>query len=511
MSDWSEGYVTEVDYTYGYYVELNPRRATLALLASGVAPGPMATACELGFGQGLSINMHAAGSAMRWWGTDFNPSQAAFARTLAESNGANIQLFDEAFEQFCRRNDLPEFDYIGLHGIWSWINDANRQHIVDLLQRRLKVGGTLYISYNAYPGWSAAAPLRHLMVQHDAIMSAPGQGAAKRVDDALGFIEKLIDTNPLYARANPGMKERLNRIKSLNRNYLAHEYFNQDWHPMPFAQVAQWLSPAKLSYVCSAHFLDHVDALNLSAEQQKFMAEIPDPMFRQTVRDYMVNQQFRRDYWVKGPRKLSGMDQVGALRQQRLMLVTPRADVPLKAAGAQGEAQLQAPIYEPILDLLADHQPHTLAQIEQAVQGKNINLSQVVQAALVLTGAGHVHVAQDDAAIHKARKNCIELNARLTSLAAGNAAVAFVASPVTGGGIPLARFQQMFLDARVHGRKLASELATYVWSIISAHGQRIVKDGKTLESADDNLAELTRQAEEFLQKQVPVLKGLGIA
>jgi hypothetical protein len=35
------------------------------------------------------------------------------------------------------------------------------------------------------------------------------------------------------------------------------------------------------------------------------MAEIPDTMFRQTVRDFMVNQQFRKDYWVKGARHLS--------------------------------------------------------------------------------------------------------------------------------------------------------------------------------------------------------------
>jgi hypothetical protein len=28
--------------------------------------------------------------------------------------------------------------------------------------------------------------------------------------------------------------------------------------------------------------------------------ELPDPTFRQSVRDFMVNQQFRRDYWIKG-------------------------------------------------------------------------------------------------------------------------------------------------------------------------------------------------------------------
>ena len=63
----------------------------------------------------------------RWYATDFNPSQAAFARELAAASGADAQLFDDAFADFAESPDLPDFDYIGLHGIWSWISDANRR------------------------------------------------------------------------------------------------------------------------------------------------------------------------------------------------------------------------------------------------------------------------------------------------------------------------------------------------------------------------------------------------
>lgn len=54
MSDWSEGYVTEVGYTYGYYQELNPLRARWTLVSAGIEPPTPGeegfTACELGFG-----------------------------------------------------------------------------------------------------------------------------------------------------------------------------------------------------------------------------------------------------------------------------------------------------------------------------------------------------------------------------------------------------------------------------------------------------------------------------
>jgi len=35
MTDWTAGYVADIGYTYGYYQELNPLRARLALLNAG--------------------------------------------------------------------------------------------------------------------------------------------------------------------------------------------------------------------------------------------------------------------------------------------------------------------------------------------------------------------------------------------------------------------------------------------------------------------------------------------
>lgn len=148
MSDWSAGYVADIGYTYGYYSELNPLRLNLAFLNAGLAFPQVGAACELGFGQGMSANFHAAASIVQWSGTDFNPSQAAFAQELSRVAGSGAALFDEAFDAFCHRNDLPEFDFIGLHGIWSWISDENRAVIVDFIRRKLKVGGVALLRFS---------------------------------------------------------------------------------------------------------------------------------------------------------------------------------------------------------------------------------------------------------------------------------------------------------------------------------------------------------------------------
>lgn len=511
MTDWTAGYVSEIGYTYGYYAELNPQRLMLPLLVSGLVPPHVEVACELGFGQGMSVNLHAAASSVTWYATDFNPAQAGFAQELAAASGAHAKLYDQSFSEFCTRSDLPDFDFIGLHGIWSWISDENRAVIVDFIRRKLKVGGVLYISYNTQPGWAAMVPMRELLIAHGETLAAKGQGIVNRIDAALDFADKLFAVNPAYAAANPQVAQRIEKMKEQNRHYLAHEYFNRDWHPMSCAKMAEWLAPAKMSYAASAHYLDHVDAINLSETQQALLKDIPDAGFRQLVRDFICNTQFRRDYWVKGARQPSVFERNEALRATRLVLTTPRSEVALKVTGTRGEASLNEAVYAPILDLLSAHKTMSLAQIEQALAPKEINFAQLLQAALILVGKGDVAIANDEPAIGRAKKTSDKLNLHLMHKARASNDFAYLASPVTGGGIQLNRFQQLFLLARQQGRKTPQEWAQFVWEHLQALGQRLTKEGKALESAEENLAELRRLADEFADKRLPVLKAVQIA
>ncbi len=510
MTDWTSGYVADIGYTYGYYTELNPLRVKLAFLEAGLVAPEVGSACELGFGQGLSANIHAAATQTQWHGTDFNPAQAGFAQELAAVSGSGAQLFDDAFAEFCERPDLPTFDYIGIHGIWSWISDDNRERIVEFVRKKLKVGGGLYISYNTMPGWAAFAPMRHLMTEHADVIGAEGLGIVSRINGALDFAGKLLATNPTYARANALIADRISKIKDQNRHYLAHEYFNRDWHPMHFATMADWLEPAKLDYACSAHYLDHIDAVNLSAEQQVFLKEIPAAMFRESTRDFMVNQQFRRDYWVKGARRLKSLEQAESLRRQKVLLVAHRHDVPLKVQGSLGDAVLSEAIYDPILDALADHKPKTLGQIETVIQEKGVVFAQLMQVVMILAGAGYLAPVQEEPLISKAKKHTDKLNVCLIDKARSSGDIAYLASPVTAGGVDVGRFQQLFLLALGQGKKKPEEWAGIVWQILQGQGQKLVKEGKTLETAEENISELTAQAQTFADKHLPILKALQI-
>lgn len=511
MAEWSAGYVADIGYTHGYYQELNPLRIKMAFLNAGLACPEVGTACELGFGQGLSTNIHAAATVTRWYGTDFNPSQAALAREMAAHAGSGAQLFDDAFADFAARQDLPDFDFICLHGIWSWISDENRRVIVDFVRRKLKVGGVLYVSYNTLPGWTSFAPMRHLLATHAATQGGEGRGIVHQIADALAFGKELLAVNPGYANQNPSVSKRFEHVAEQNKNYLAHEYFNRDWHPMHFATMAEWLDPAKVQFACSASYGDHFHHLNMGAEQRAFLQKIPDRMFRETVRDYIVNQSFRRDYWVKGLRTLSPLEVAEQMGEINVVLIKHRPDLTYQIKLDSGTVDLNEAIYRPLLDFLADHQPRLMKDIAQAMTPHGIKFSQLIEAIMLLSGAGHVVMAQNSGTAGERHQVTQRLNGYIENKARGGGEMNCVASPVTGGGVPLGRFPSLWAKALSEGIDNVEGLANYVWAILQAQGQSLVIKGERITDPAENIAELQRGAQEFLDKQLPILRALKVA
>ena len=516
MSDWSAGYVSELGYTYGYYEELSTGRVDFCLLNKGLRPPNISHALELGFGQGVSINIHAAASDVTWTGTDFNPSQANFARQLAGQSGTNALLHDASFQEFLANDETPEFQFIGLHGIWSWISDANRQAIVDIIRTKLAVGGVVYMSYNTLPGWAGFAPMRHLMTQHAKVLGSAGEGIINRIDDAFDFSRRLFELNPKYLPANPQAVARMNKLKEQNRHYLAHEFFNEDWHPMHFSSVAALLEEAKLEFAASATYSDHVDEIHFTAEQRQFLREIPDATLRETTRDFILNQQFRKDYWIKGPVRLAPLERAIGLRGVKVVLKIPASKITFKMTGGLGEISFNETVYRPIIDFLSDHKIRAIGEIEDhfaisdTTPGPKISLAQITQAIVLLLGTNQVTLAQDDAVASAVKNRSAALNKFLLDKAKFSNDVGYLASPITGGGINANRFEMLFLHAIAEGATEPKLWAESAWRVLSSQGHRLVNQGVTLESDQENLDELSSKAGEFAEKRLSTFRTLGI-
>lgn len=328
---------------------------------------------------------------------------------------------------------------------------------------------------------------------------------------ALKFTESMLAAKPGYLNAAPQLPARLKSIMEQNRNYLAHEYFNHEWNCMYFTDVVDALDPAKLDYACTAVPLDTVDAVNLTADAQNFLNAIDHPIMREQARDYFVNQQFRKDLYLRGSVRLSPIEQRERLLETRFVLTQPVDTVPLKVTGPAGEASLQEAVYKPVLEALAakNYAPKTMRQIAALVP--DIAYGSLQQAIAVLVGMGNTAPCQPEAAEKQVRARCQALNRHLCGRAQFDNQIETLASPVTGGGISVNRFQQLFLAAFKQGKKQPAEWAAAVWQLLAAQNQRLIKEGKTLETAEKNLAELTAQATEFAEKRLPILTALQIA
>lgn len=513
---WTDGYVTELGYVHQYYKELSPLVMELALTyrMHAVRQARSLRYLELGFGQGLSLNIHAAAMNGEFWGNDFNPSHAAHAAELARISGSGAVILDDSFAELAQRPDLPEFDVIALHGIWSWISDANRRVIVDIARRKLVPGGLLYVSYNAMPGWAAALPVRNLMLLHNELADKTAAALSGRIDGTLSFAQKLSELGGVYFNNQAAAKDWLKSVGAGQRSYLAHEYFNADWHPMSFADVARTLEDAKLTFAASASYTDLYDPINVTDVQQAFLADISHPVLRETARDFLVNRRFRWDVWVKGPRTLDPARQAEALKSTRLVLTCPVADVPLRVTGTQFAANLSPQISRIALDTLAADAfaPKSIGDIAANMPG--LDFAQVMETLILLAGTGRVAPVQSESEARTAKPKADALNAHLLRCAVDGVqegASIYLASPVTGGGVPISGFDPFFLLSRKAGAKTPEEWAQDAWKSMLARRVAVFEDGKALMTNEDNIRALTVRARDFAATRLPALQALMVA
>ena len=505
-ADWSEGYVNDINYTYGYYPELNPQRIAIPFLQAGLAAPKIIRACELGFGQGVSVNIHAAAGGAEWAATDFNPSQVYFARRLADQSGVSgekLLLAEQGFVEFCARSNLPDFDFIALHGVWSWISDENRHIIVDFVRRKLTAGGVLYISYNTLPAWSAHMPVRHLLQEHG---SRVGHGnRTERIRQAVQFGRDLLKHSPWLVQRAPDLPNRMQALDDYSADYIAHEYLNKDWQPMYFSQMEEWLGGAKLSYACSARHLEDIPACLFDEEQQAFFNSISDPSFAQTAKDYLLNRQFRCDYWAKGSYRVTSAEQERAWDALDIILLTERAKFSPDIAYTRSASGVPE-LFNPVLDYLADSKVYNVGKMRRDLVGKLGN-EQLYSVLAILFGKGDIAVCSAPEAAERQHANCRRFNRRVLESVEINSTLGYLASPVLGGGIGISYLEKLFLHAHAGGLPEEAWDAK-VWQILQQQGQILLRDGNKLESEAENLDEIARQKIEFLRHRFDLLQKL---
>ena len=511
--EWSDGYVADVDYTADFFRELSPEWLNFTCLLNGVEPVPLDapfTYFELGCGQGVTLSILAASNPLgQFFGNDFMPSHIAAARQFATTAGIeNLTLLEKSFAELANGAvaDLPQFDFITLHGVYTWINAENQAHIVRFINKYLKPGGIVYASYNAMPGWNAELPLKRLLLAHAALHP---EKSAVQLDAATNFIEQFqLDQGGFFSQTN-ALPDLLALLKTRNPNYLAHEYLHTDTQPIYHVDIVKDFDAAKLNYIGSADLCYAYPSFYLNDEKRALVDAIANPPLRETLKDFFLNSYFRRDVFVRGARALSPARQRTLLGDLHLALLVPAAALrytDLKVGVT--EACINALIYAPAFADL-DDAPATLADIATTPELRQQPLAEIakVAAILVITQQAVVYAEPKPATAASKRVNhLLALEARYTD------ACDTFACPIAGNGITLNIVERLvyLLLCEVGTNISTSIVVDAVHDLLEHRQRRLRKDGKPIESDEENLAEITRHVHATLLHKVAIWQHLGL-
>src|SRR5919109_563822 len=339
-SDWSQGYVTEVLYTEHFFRELSPSWLNYVAVLNGCQPRPLDpgfTYMELGCGLGQTVTLLAGAHPQgRFFGVDFNPAHVDWARRYAASAGiGNVEFLERSFLDLGAQ-EVPECDFIVLHGVYAWVSAEVRAGIQRIIRERLKPGGLVYNSYNCLPGWAADSPLQKLVYETARHLTGD---ASQRTQAALKAIEELVGAKFAYFAATPTAGKMAAKMAERNANYLAHEFLNEHWTPFYSSDVADEMANAKLAFVGSATLAEnHLELLGSDDLQAKVRAQ-PTQRLRQLFQDLAQNTRFRRDVFVRGHAQLN---RTGIQRNMESMVFAALRDLkPLTnvAKVARGEVK----------------------------------------------------------------------------------------------------------------------------------------------------------------------------
>src|SRR5262245_29095753 len=506
--NWTGGYVADVAYTAGFYRETAPAHMAFAALALGRSPGRAFKpdrVLELGFGQGFGLSLLAAANPdVAFEGCDFNPEHVAHARRLIEgARLTNIVVAESGFEEAAARGGDNDLDVIVLHGIFSWVARPAQEAIVAIARQRLQPDGLLYISYNSMPGWAPLAPIRQLMLEVK--RRNPGR-SERQLTLAFDLITRLRQGQAGYFLANPAAAQHVDAMARMDRAYVAHEYLDEHWDLFQFSDLAARLSEAKLSFVASATLADNLDQYAVPKDLRALVAEVDDPILRESVRDFAGNKRFRRDLFARGTATPAPGEQRRLLSQMSFALAVPRRRATFKFAGPLGELVGRDELYAPIVDLLAQKNA-TLGELSELPAFAPGRLAGLLDCLSLLIHSGQsLPLAQPPADAAPAQR----FNRMIVDHARGGRIYNHLASPVTRTGLPVSDFGLLALAALFDGKDEPVDAARHAMSTLKTLGRRPTKDGQRLDDEGEAIAFLAEHIRPVLEDDVPLWRRLGV-
>ena len=293
MTDTDSSY-DQVPYAYYSFPDSHPRRlqAVARLLGlESVAPA-QCRILELGCAVGGNIvPMAYSLPKAQFVGIDLVESQIESARKFATACSlTNLDL--RAANIMEVTPEWGQFDYIIVHGVFSWIPHEVAQKVLQICAEQLAPNGLAYISFNTYPGAHMRMWVREAMLFHGDAFPDPVQKARAGRE----FILSLART-PLLA---PLLKAEVQHFESDPDSYIVHEYLEGTNNPLYFRDFAASIARHGLQYLGDAMQNGIAGAENSPAFRNWLEANQHDLIRLEQYADFVRNRVFRRALICQG-------------------------------------------------------------------------------------------------------------------------------------------------------------------------------------------------------------------
>ena len=182
-------------------------------------------------------------------GIDLSGVQIEHGKALIESIGlTNITLLEKNIMDI--DDDFGTFDYIIVHGIWSWVPDMVKDKILSICNRNLSDRGIVYVSYNTYPGWKRLEQLRDIMLYSE--KHAPTTSLQDRTAYTKQVLQLIQETMKLDERSRMKSSYKIpniDRVLKANDYYVGHEYLESINDPVYVSEFVKRAESQGCAYV----------------------------------------------------------------------------------------------------------------------------------------------------------------------------------------------------------------------------------------------------------------------
>jgi len=213
----------------------------------------------------------------------------------------NVQLIAGDLAQFPL--DVPPFDYMVAHGLYSWIPQSVREQLWKLFQNLLAPSGLVYLSYNTYPGCYQRRMLREMMLFHVHQYESP----VEKVAQANAFL-RFLDGALAHQKnmANDVRKEIDELLHYRRDSSIFHDDLSPINDPVYFHQMVTTANQNQFQFVSESTYLDST-AIYYPEEIQKQLQQIETNSYliKEQYLDFLKLRRFRSSLFCRSGLKFS--------------------------------------------------------------------------------------------------------------------------------------------------------------------------------------------------------------